>query len=108
MSYKEALIEAGLDPDDYGDMEGKLPYQNQFKRDHVYRSKAENERYVLDLVVRAGEMLNPNHAIYMCDDRIRCAQCAFRELCIEDLKGRDMQHIIDAQFIKNTDQYKGE
>jgi hypothetical protein len=101
-SYKRALLEAGLNPLDYVDMQEKLPDTSEFRRDLIYRPAVEMDNYLIDLSARNADLQDPNKRIYMCDDRMRCGFCEFRELCIEQLKGGDVTGLISTLFRDRT------
>lgn len=108
-TYKAALLAEGLDPEEYAEeMMEKLPYCSEFRRDYVYRSDVELANYIEDIKTKVQEVSSVNKTIYTCDDQIRCSCCQFRELCIERLKGGDVDYLMKTMFKQKTDdkQYK--
>ena len=96
-TYRAALIAAGLNPADYLDMMDKLKDKEFFRRTYIYRSGLEVKRYVKDIQHAIWDMSSNKH-VYMCGDRIRCQRCQFRELCIETLKGGDVDFLVQNAY----------
>lgn len=104
-SYQRALIAAGLDPADYQDMREKLPETAEFRREFVYRSRNEVYHYLDDLVSRTKDLMHMRKQVYMCDDRVRCQNCKFRELCLEKIKTGDASGVVETMFEPAEDRY---
>lgn len=107
-TYKLSLIAAGLDPNDYLDMKEALPECSAFRRDLVYRSDIEIELYQKDLLAKIGDLCDQNKRIYMADDRIRCATCHYREICIERVKGGDVEYVLENNFVVQESPYEND
>ena len=104
-TYSRALVAAGLDPKNYLDMKESLPSCKPFRRNVVYKPGREIDNYVLDLSSKIADLASTSKRIYTVDDRMRCQMCSFRELCIERLKGGDVDHIVSTQFKTKNNPY---
>ncbi len=104
-TYEKALLEAGLDPADYQDMKEKLPDCSQFRRDFVVKTDKEVENYSEHVKLKLEELASEEKRIYLADDRFKCQSCNFRELCIESIKGNNIDDIIESQFVVKQRSY---
>ena len=41
--------------------------------------------------------------IYMCDSPLLCSSCQFKELCLESVRGRDPQNLVEAGAFVSRD-----
>jgi hypothetical protein len=96
-SYTRALIEAGLDPADYADVIDGLPDTREFKRDIIVINEDELAQRLLELGCVLPEIEQSSKPI-RCHDNMRCSYCAYRELCIEEYRGRDVESLIESSF----------
>jgi hypothetical protein len=97
--YQNAVIQAGLNPEDYIDMKEKLKDKKFWQRDKVLTSEVERRNFILDLKSVVWEMKKKGNHIYGAYSFV-CDGCEFRELCIEHLKGGDIEFIIENTFRK--------
>ncbi|MHA1225185.1 MAG: PD-(D/E)XK nuclease family protein [Candidatus Hodarchaeales archaeon] len=97
-TYRNFIIEQGLDPSDYQEMEGKLADFKFFQRNYIYRPKAEIRAFARDMERRIWDMRKSKKHIYRNESFITCGRCPYRELCLESLKGGDINYIIENQF----------
>lgn len=98
LTYREALVRAGLDPAGYAEMEGKLADFKFFQRNHIYRPLIEVRLFTRDMERRIWTMRGAKKHIYRSESFIVCGRCPYRELCLESVKGRDTEYIIREQF----------
>jgi hypothetical protein len=93
-TYERALINAGLDPDDYADMKEALPYCSTMLRTKVTKSDYELDLFRDELVLRTKEVGNPLQLVYPNDDTIKCSFCEFKELCLNYRTGVDRSTVL--------------
>lgn len=97
--YSDCLIKAGLDPVEYIDMKEKLDQKHFWQRNKVLTSEVERKNFVMDLKKVIWEMTKKSNHIYGAYSYI-CDDCEFKELCIEHLKGGDVEFIIENNYRK--------
>lgn len=98
-TYREALVYEGLDPADYLDMREKLADKKFFDRYFIYRPMSEINIFVEDVRQRVMDARRANSPIYMSPNAINCGMCDFRELCLAEVKGADVEHLIQLNYI---------
>ena len=100
--YREALIEAGLDPADYEEMEGKLAGVEMSREIREVRSDEMLERVWGQVVVptamevRRKREWQPLGVPMQCVpalDPMRCRLCPYAELCQAELRGYDADFV---------------
>lgn len=96
--YQDELLRHGLDPDFYLDMKDKLANKEFFRRYKKYRSPQEVVSFVEDLKSKIKDISRKKVYVYMTENRINCTMCQFRELCLERVRGRDVEPIIEQQY----------
>jgi hypothetical protein len=97
--YSRCVERAGDDPDLYIDeMAPKLVDFKFYDRYYIYRPATELRNFAQQLEHRVWEMEDPKKHVYMNESWMLCRGCPFRELCIETLKGGDVESLIDASF----------
>jgi len=95
-TYKAAVVANGYDPEDYADMREKLAPRRFWTEQVISRPV---ERLIEDrasLYDCSIELMAKRKRIYMCDSPFLCKSCQFRDLCLETVRGRDPQNLIDA------------
>jgi len=97
-TYRESAVSRGLDPANYADMEARLAGFKFFQRSHIYRPPVEVRLFTRDMEHRVWDMRRKKKHIYRSESFITCGPCAYRELCLESVKGRDVAYIIADQF----------
>lgn len=104
--YRDTVIENGLDVADYEDMQDKLKDMEFIKLSRAFRTHEELERTWDTVFVRSVNQIKnqtllpeppPRSIGYM-----NCNFCQFRDICIEDLKGRDTEDLKN-QFQRRPD-----
>lgn len=110
-TYHNALLEAGLDPADYGDMMMKLSAKRFFQLDMAYRGK-ERLKAIWEKVVQPAI-----HEVRLSERRYKggtipaprsmstfnCSGCLVRHLCMAELEGMDTSQLMQSMY-----EYKGE
>lgn len=100
--YREALIEAGLDPEDYAEMEGKLSGVEMSREIREVRSDEMLERVWGQVVtptameVRRKREWRLEGVPMQCVpalDPMRCRLCPYAELCQAELRGYDADFV---------------
>jgi len=89
-TYEAALIENGLNPDDYGDMAAKLAGKEWFRRTRVIRQPEEIAGIIADVVLKVNEIRQDPLPTFS-PSRMNCGGCQFRDLCGELIRGRDIE-----------------
>jgi len=97
-TYWDTLLKYNLNPVDYVEMREKLADCVFFKRNYLYRPVVEINTFAKDLYRRIWDLRSSKKHIYRNESAINCGCCAYRELCIESVKGRDLQFIIENEF----------
>ena len=97
-TYRDFAAARGLNPEDYAEMRGKLADFTFFQRNHVYRPLIEVRLFTRDMERRIWDMRKTKRHIYRSESFIVCGRCAYRELCLESVKGGDTGYIIANQF----------
>lgn len=101
--YEAALIEAKLDPDDYiEEMKPKLDAVQWFRQAKAYRNKQEVDAVWEKIVLPGAEKIirdreNPR-LLTRNMNFFNCNGCAYKDLCLEDLRGEDVEFIKKARF----------
>ena len=97
-TYKQALILAGLNVEDYYDMRDKL--DTEFVREsRAYRSSLEVRKTWEDIITpMAMEMGSLNKRIFRTMGTFNCRNCWAKEYCLEDLRGRDPSHLVGITY----------
>lgn len=100
--YREALIEAGLDPADYAEMEGKLAGVETSREIREVRSDEMLERVWAQVVVPTANDVHyhrllhgggESRACVPALDPMRCRLCPYAELCQAELRGYDADFV---------------
>jgi len=105
-SYKTALIENGLDPEDYEeDMKPKLDTE-YIRESRAYRSTLEVKKTwneVIQAMALDMSQVKPQH-IYRKLQSFNCKTCWAREFCLEELRGQDVDHLLENEYqLKGAD-----
>lgn len=100
--YREALIEAGLDPADYAEMEGKLAGVEMSREIREVRSDEMLERVWAQVVVPTALEVGHDREVTSMGmplacvpalDPMRCRLCPYAELCQAELRGYDADFV---------------
>lgn len=97
--YREALIEAGLDPEDYAEMEGKLSGVEMSREIREVRSDEMLERVWAQVVeptairVSNSRLMGEAGVTVPALDPMRCRLCPYAELCQAELRGYDADFV---------------
>jgi hypothetical protein len=101
-TYRQTVIEAGKDPDDYEQMKNKLETK-KFEDAHslrAFRSREELERVWSMVVMPVAKSLMIGNIKRIPIMSYPCMRCDYRELCTENLKGGDTEYIKSFNFHK--------
>jgi len=101
-TYSETVISAGGNPDDYADMREKLMSYEFFRRNYIYRPLTEIRRFARDMERCAWELARAKKHIYRSENYINCGRCGYKELCLESMKGGDVEYLIEANYEPKT------
>lgn len=100
-TYRDAVLAAGLDINDYLDMEEKLEGKTFYQITPSYRSPDEVTATWEKIVVPAAcEIAETEKERIPSLSFWTCRMCDFRELCIGSLKGEDTEYMIGSSFLK--------
>ena len=104
--YRDTVIEHGLNPVDYEDMQEKLKDMQFLKLSRAFRTHEEIQRTWDTVFIRSVEQIKAQKLLPEPPPRsigyMNCNFCQFREICIEDLKGRDTEDLKN-QFQRRAD-----
>lgn len=110
-TYKDFVIRAGLNVEDYLDMRQTLAGKEYFRLTKNYRQMNEvrevwgefmktAQRIYTEHVAKANETLNNAFPMHLKGGRMGCIQCSFYDYCMESLRGGDTDFIIETRFTR--------
>ena len=102
-TYREAVEDNGYDAADYLDMQEKLAGKVFWREQVITRPAerlAEDRAALYDVSV---DLMAKNKRIYMCDSPFLCTSCQFKELCLESVRGRDPQNLVESGAFVSRD-----
>lgn len=107
-TYRDCLLEAGLDPLGYVDMQSRLEQKVFFKLTKVYRSNELIESIWKSAVVDTVRELNKAYREYEKGKTpprnmhsVNCRLCSSREWCQAELRGMDTSYLLESgQFVE--------
>lgn len=100
-TYKAALLAAGLDPNDYLDMQEKLSTIEWVRVSRHYRTLDEARAVWKEVILPvAAEIRSKRKRIYRTLSPRVCRGCEYRELCLAELWGEDAGYVRDALYRK--------
>lgn len=104
--YRMALIENGLDPDDYLDMKEHFKPFDRF--DTTYRTFAEVktlwetcERHGMDILLAAHQALSAAYPRHM--NPFNCNRCEYKSYCLAELRGHDTDFLSKTEYMREGD-----
>lgn len=102
-TYRDACIEAGLDPDDYLDVRDKLkPFE---KLTFNYRGEKEVAAMWKNSIRVSAEMADVDLDYpYRSMSPHNCRGCEYREPCLEELRGGDVKELRNTLFMHPSEQ----
>lgn len=99
--YKRCLESNGFNPAEYAEEMIPKLYSKKFcERYTILRNYDQVRMYAEELATVAYTLVSGHKHIYMCDNPIHCRSCQFRELCMEKVRGRDPEHMIEAAYYR--------
>lgn len=119
-TYKKCLEEAGLDPENYLDMKDKLATVEFFRESRTFISdeeaKATFDKIAFPAIMQIDKAKKDHekgkfNPIRVLDHtNMGCGTCEFEELCMESLRDKPIDWLIEGKFTHNTyvDRYKPE
>ena len=103
-TYKAALLEAGLNPDDYLDMAEKLSTVEFFRSAKEYRTLDMVRRVWKEIIEpTAREIRRSNKIVVRNFGHRTCNGCVYRQLCLAELSGEDVEYIKEIHYRSRTD-----
>ena len=104
--YRDTVIENGLDIADYEDMKDKLKDVEFIRLSRAFRTHEELQRTWDTVFIRSVKQIKTQSTSFEPPPRsigfMNCNFCQFRDICIEDLKGRDTEDLKN-QFQRRED-----
>lgn len=95
-TYKQKVIDEGLDPNDYLDMEEKLtPFE---RMTFTYRTERETRALWLEECRTASAIGSPERILYRSQNGFNCVRCSYLEPCQAELRGDDVEFIKEQLF----------
>lgn len=102
-TYKAALLEAGLNLDDYLDMAEKLSTVEFFRPAKEYRTLDTVRRVWKEIIEpTAREIRRSNKIVVRNLGHRTCNGCAYRQLCLAELSGEDAGYIRETHYRSRT------
>ncbi len=102
-TYKAALLEAGLNPDDYLDMAEKLSTVEFFRPAKEYRTLDTVRRVWKEVIEPTAREIRRSTKIVVRNLGHRtCNGCAYRQLCLAELGGEDAGYIRETHYRSRT------
>lgn len=102
--YRAHLVANGLDPAEYEDMKGKLESIDWIRLSRAFRGKAEIfaiwDQIILPLVEDIARARKETHLQPRTLNSFNCKGCRFRDLCMEGLRGGDVQFLRETRYMK--------
>lgn len=97
-TYARWVLAYGFDISDYMDMEEKCQPETS-RRHYIYRSKDEINRFGRLLAEKTGIIKSLDVRSYMNESSFNCNTCLFKPLCIETMKGGDVEGLIHSNYM---------
>ena len=97
-TYEKVIEAQGLDSADYLSMKEKLINKKFFNRFHIYRSKREIQMFMRDVERRIWSIIKKKEHIYRSEGFLSCPMCPYKELCLAELRGHDVEYLISENF----------
>jgi hypothetical protein len=97
-TYRAFAVGRGLNPADYAEMQEKLADVKFFQRNYIFRPPVEVKKFARDMERRIWDMRGSKRHVYRSESFVVCGRCPYRELCLETVKGGDVNYIIANQF----------
>lgn len=102
-TYKAALLEAGLNPDDYLDMAEKLSTVEFFRLAKEYRTMDTVRRVWKEVIeLTAREIRRSTKIVVRSLGYRTCNGCAYRQLCLAELGDEDVEYIRETHYRPRT------
>ena len=102
-TYKAALLEAGLNPDDYLDMAEKLSTVEFFRPVKEYRTLDTVRRVWEGIIEPTAREIRSNKIVVRNLGHRTCNGCAYRQLCLAELGGGDAEYIRETHYRSRAD-----
>jgi len=99
-TYKQAILDNGLDPKDYEDMREVLQGKDElfYRRVKVPFSQYMVDQLVLELKQTAMVMSKLGHIVTDRNMTRDCPRCGYFNLCQAELRGHDTDYIIEKEY----------
>lgn len=100
-TYHAAVVEAGFDPADYGDVLDHIAQNSKpfFERWAVPKSEERLHQERLNMQAVVERHIEPKPFYPRTLDRMRCSwDCEFKELCLLELEGGDIEPLLKDKF----------
>lgn len=101
--YRQAVIEAGHNPDDYDDMKSKLEHVEFYRRTPTYRSMDEIMVWWNTVVVPAAKDIkrswNKPDRMFRSPHYMNCMGCWARQFCLAEVHGDDTDFLLQTRYI---------
>lgn len=97
-TYEKALIEQGLEPDDYFDMRQKLSDKDFFEFVELYFSDVEITTAWDRIILPTAKQIRKAGPSIRSMSTFNCKYCAFKRPCLEDLRGYDALTTLNTEY----------
>ncbi len=99
--YRQALIDDGLNPEDYTEMEDKLDVPFTLLNRH-YRSPAEVDAIWRQIVRPAADAMLDSPTIIRSMSYMNCNGCWGRQFCLGELRGEDTEFMLQTSYLDKS------
>ena len=100
--YAQACIDNGLDPKDYeAEMKPKLRDVAFYAYSKAYRKEKEINNSWNDIIMVAIRDMDRRSVTVRSMNTFQCPGCPYNRVCMEDLRGGDVEYIIKEEYQRN-------
>lgn len=98
-TYKATVIENGGNPDDYKEMQEKLQSVEFWRQSRAYRNEKEIVAIWKEVILLTAAEMAKKYRLTRTLSAWNCKGCQFRNLCLEALRGGDVEYIEQSDYM---------
>lgn len=99
--YRNALLANNLDPVCYLEMKDKLDVEF-FRQTYVYRNRQQVQAIWDEIVRKTAVEMRDNPSYVRNLGSLGCRSCGIKEYCMEDLRGGDIEYMLETMFMPRS------
>lgn len=103
LTYRQAVIDYGLDPEEYEDMRPQLDAIEFWRPVTHYRGEFELKSRWLEASRWAERVLEADNRPALKHENVMCRFCSFAQICLGEDKGYDVDHLIEERYTVKMD-----